>query len=305
MALDRKSTNSRQRIQANLPDWSSLVPVLPAAGRRTPALYRELRRLIEAGDIPPGSKLPPSRDLAQRLKTSRGSVVAAFEMLIAEGYAVARTGAGTFVADRVPTMKPAAFPEAEIVEPKMPLPGTLGVAMAERGRKILLVDLDPQASLTWACGVDPDLLEVSIHDVLLKRAKAEDAIVALPTPTPAKEAQQAANAAEAHFDDVLRRIGNPVIDGVPAGGEDDYVVLKEVGGIPSFDFEPRDHLELGELLGAIDMPRGAKVAGARFSFLRGIGARLEIALMNMALDKALQNGFVPMITPTLVKPEVM
>ena len=63
----------------------------------------------------------------------------------------------------------------------------LGVAMAERGRKILLVDLDPQASLTWACGVDPDLLEVSIHDVLLKRAKAEDAIVALPTPAPAKE----------------------------------------------------------------------------------------------------------------------
>ncbi|WP_348789836.1 serine--tRNA ligase [Leifsonia sp. NPDC080035] len=120
-----------------------------------------------------------------------------------------------------------------------------------------------------------------------------------------KEAQQAANTAEAHFDAVLRRIGNPIVDGVPSGGEDDYVVLKEVGDVPSFDFEPRDHLELGELLGAIDMPRGAKVSGARFSFLRGIGARLEIALMNMALDKALDNGFVPMITPTLVKPEVM
>jgi chromosome partitioning protein len=63
----------------------------------------------------------------------------------------------------------------------------LGVAMAERGRKVLLVDLDPQASLTWACGVDPDLLEVSIHDLLLKRVKAEDAIVALPPPPPAKE----------------------------------------------------------------------------------------------------------------------
>jgi seryl-tRNA synthetase len=120
-----------------------------------------------------------------------------------------------------------------------------------------------------------------------------------------KEAQQAANAAEAHFDAVLRRIGNPIVDGVPSGGEDDFVVLKEVGGIPEFDFEPRDHLELGELLGAIDMARGAKVSGARFSFLRGVGARLEIALMNMALDKAVANGFVPMITPTLVKPEVM
>jgi GntR family transcriptional regulator/MocR family aminotransferase len=131
MALDRKSTNSDQKIRTTLPDWSSLVPVLPAAGRRTPSLYRELRRLIEAGDIPPGSKLPPTRDLAHRLKTSRGSVVAAFETLIAEGFAVARTGAGTFVADRVPTLKPSAPIERESSAPKMPLPGTLGVAMAD------------------------------------------------------------------------------------------------------------------------------------------------------------------------------
>lgn len=107
------------------------MPVLPEAGRRTPALYRELRRLIETGAVPPGSKLPPSRDLAQRLKTSRGSVVAAFETLIAEGYAVARTGAGTFVADRVPILKPAAPIAAESSEPKAPLPGTLGVAIAD------------------------------------------------------------------------------------------------------------------------------------------------------------------------------
>lgn len=120
-----------QKNRTNIPDWSALVPVLPAAGRRMPALYRELRRLIEAGDIPPGSKLPPSRDLAQRLKTSRGSVVAAFETLIAEGYAVARTGAGTFVADRVPTVRPAVPVEPESTPPKMPLPGTLGVAMAD------------------------------------------------------------------------------------------------------------------------------------------------------------------------------
>jgi seryl-tRNA synthetase len=120
-----------------------------------------------------------------------------------------------------------------------------------------------------------------------------------------KEAQQAASSAEGHFETVLSRIGNPIVEGVPSGGEDDYIVLHEVGGIPSFDFTPRDHLELGELLGAIDMARGAKVSGARFSFLRGIGARLEIALMNLALEKALENGFVPLITPTLVKPEVM
>jgi len=131
MALDRKSTNSEENSRTNLSDWSALIPVLPATGRRTPALYRELRRLIEAGDIAPGSKLPPSRDLARRLRTARGSVVAAFEMLIAEGYAVARTGAGTFVADRVPNMRPAAPVETAAAEPAMPLPGTLGVAMAD------------------------------------------------------------------------------------------------------------------------------------------------------------------------------
>jgi len=120
-----------------------------------------------------------------------------------------------------------------------------------------------------------------------------------------KEAQQAANDADSRFERLVRSIGNPIVDGVPAGGEDDFTVLKTVGEIPHFDFEARDHLELGELLGAIDMVRGAKVAGARFSYLRGIGARLEFALMNMALDKAVQNDFIPMITPTLVKPEIM
>ncbi|MCT1364800.1 MULTISPECIES: serine--tRNA ligase [unclassified Microbacterium] len=120
-----------------------------------------------------------------------------------------------------------------------------------------------------------------------------------------KQAQQAANEAAEAAATALARIENVVIDGVPAGGEEDFVELRRVGEVPAFDFEPRDHLELGEMLGAIDMERGAKVSGARFYFLRGIGARLEIALMNLALDKALQNGFVPLITPTLVRPEIM
>ncbi|WP_194421496.1 serine--tRNA ligase [Microbacterium abyssi] len=120
-----------------------------------------------------------------------------------------------------------------------------------------------------------------------------------------KQAQQEANQAADAAASALARIENVVIDGVPAGGEADFIELRRVGETPVFSFEPRDHLELGELLGAIDMERGAKVSGARFYFLKGIGARLEIALMNLALDKALQNGFVPMITPTLVRPEIM
>ena len=120
-----------------------------------------------------------------------------------------------------------------------------------------------------------------------------------------KAAQQVSVDAEADFTRIVGSIANPIIDGVPSGGEDKFVTLREVGEKVAFDFEPRDHAELGEMLKAIDITRGTKVSGSRFYFLRGVGARLEIALMNMALDKALAEDFVPLITPTLVRPEVM
>ncbi len=120
-----------------------------------------------------------------------------------------------------------------------------------------------------------------------------------------KQAQATVAAAEEAADAAFAKIENIIIDGVPAGGEADFVELRRVGDIPTFDFTPRDHLELGEKLGAIDMERGAKVSGARFYFLKGVGARLEIALMNLALNSALEAGFVPLITPTLVRPEIM
>ncbi|WP_344295282.1 serine--tRNA ligase [Agromyces neolithicus] len=120
-----------------------------------------------------------------------------------------------------------------------------------------------------------------------------------------KAASQAVSDAEAEFTLAVQKLGNIVLDGVPAGGEDDYIVLREVGELPAFDFEPRDHLEIGELLDAIDMQRGAKVSGARFSYLKGVGARLELAIMNMGLDRAIAAGFTPLITPTLVRPEIM
>jgi seryl-tRNA synthetase len=120
-----------------------------------------------------------------------------------------------------------------------------------------------------------------------------------------KEAQAASTEADAVFDKAVRSLGNVVVDGVPSGGEENFATLREVGTRPSFDFTPLDHADLGEKLGAIDIKRGTKVSGSRFYFLRGIGARLELALMNMALDKALQNDFTPLITPTLVRPEIM
>ncbi len=120
-----------------------------------------------------------------------------------------------------------------------------------------------------------------------------------------KQAQAAVAVAEEAADAAFAKIENIIIEGVPAGGEADFVEIRRVGEVPTFDFAPRDHLELGEMLGAIDMERGAKVSGARFYFLKGIGARLEIALMNLALNSALEAGFVPLITPTLVRPEIM
>jgi seryl-tRNA synthetase len=120
-----------------------------------------------------------------------------------------------------------------------------------------------------------------------------------------KAGQQKVSDAEADFARIAGSIGNIVLDGVPAGGEDDFVTLRTVGEIPAFDFEPRDHLAIGEILDAIDMERGAKVAGARFYFLKGVGARLELAILQLGLARALEAGFTPLITPTLVRPEIM
>jgi GntR family transcriptional regulator/MocR family aminotransferase len=132
MPLVRNSSNYDGKNKTNFPDWSALVPVLPEDGPRTNALYRAIRRLIETGAVPPGGKLPPSRDLASRLGMSRAAVVASFEMLIADGFAIARVGAGTFVADKVPHLE-ASEPLPEVrVASAMPLPGTLGVAVADQ-----------------------------------------------------------------------------------------------------------------------------------------------------------------------------
>jgi seryl-tRNA synthetase len=123
-----------------------------------------------------------------------------------------------------------------------------------------------------------------------------------------KRLKAAADAAAAELDVLVTRIDNIVDPQAPVGGEEDYVVLREVGAPRDFaaeGFTPRDHVELGERLGAIDTDRGAKVSGARFYFLTGVGARLELAMLMCAMDQAVAAGFTAMITPTLVKPEIM
>jgi len=123
-----------------------------------------------------------------------------------------------------------------------------------------------------------------------------------------KAAQEQSEAAGERFNELIMQLGNIVIDGVPRGGEDDGLVIETVGVPRDFaaeGFEPKDHLELGEALGAIDMERGTKISGSRFYVLTGIGARLEFALLNLAMTKAVEWGFTAMIPPALVKPEAM
>jgi len=119
-----------------------------------------------------------------------------------------------------------------------------------------------------------------------------------------KTAEAAVVAAGAALRAAHLAIPNLVEAGVPGGGEENFAVLREVGTRPAIA-APRDHLELGERLGAIDVGRGAKVSGSRFYYLTGVGALLQLGLLQLALAQAVENGFRPMITPALVKPAAM
>lgn len=123
-----------------------------------------------------------------------------------------------------------------------------------------------------------------------------------------KDAEADRVAADAAFNELFKKLPNLAAEETPAGGEDDFVVLDTVGTPRDFaaeGFEPRDHLELGRMLGAFDIERGAKVSGARFYYLTGVGAQLELALTQLAMSKAAEWGFTPMIPPALVKPRAM
>ena len=120
-----------------------------------------------------------------------------------------------------------------------------------------------------------------------------------------KSAEAAQAGANATVDALQLRLSNVVQPEAPVGGEADFVVLETVGTPRTYDFAVRDHIELGEILGAIDTERGAKVSGSRFYFLTGVGALLELALVNMAITQAVDAGFIPVITPALVKPAAM
>jgi seryl-tRNA synthetase len=110
---------------------------------------------------------------------------------------------------------------------------------------------------------------------------------------------------DAELNELLARVPNLPEPSVPPGGEEDSVELRRVRPIRELGFQPRDHLELGELLGAIDVARAAKVSGARFGYLTGPGALLEFALVHFAMDRITGAGFVPVVPPVMVRREAM
>ena len=123
-----------------------------------------------------------------------------------------------------------------------------------------------------------------------------------------KEAEAESALAAAEAERLLLLLSNVVQPEAPVGGEADFTVLQHIGTPRDFaaeGFEPRDHLELGQLLGAIDVERGAKVSGSRFYYLTGVGALLELALVQLAMKHAVDAGLIPVLPPALVKPAAM
>ncbi|BCQ06672.1 serine--tRNA ligase [Mycobacterium heckeshornense] len=176
-------------------------------------------------------------------------------------------------------------------------PGLVDVLLAaDAARRTAISRADSLRAEQKAASKKVGAASAAERPALLQRAKE------LAEQVKAAEAVQAD--AEAAFTAAHMAISNVILDGVPAGGENDYTVL-DVVGEPAGIENPRDHLELGESLGLIDMARGAKVSGSRFYFLTGRGALLQLGLLQLALRLAVDNGFIPIVPPVLVRPEVM
>ncbi len=172
--------------------------------------------------------------------------------------------------------------------------------VADARRRAAIVEFEAKRAEQKQMGAQVAKASAEDRPALLARTKEVAADV--------KALEEANREAEAAWEQALKAIPNVTDEATPAGGEDDSVVFETVGTPRDFaaeGFEPRDHVELGKLLGAIDLDRGAKVSGSRFYFLTGVGAQLEFALINLALAQARAAGFTQVIAPALVRAEAM
>ncbi|WP_432136610.1 serine--tRNA ligase [Streptomyces sp. bgisy154] len=194
-------------------------------------------------------------------------------------------------------------------------PDRVRASQRARGEDVALVDALLSADeRRRSSGVRFDELRAEQKSLgkLIPKASAEEKAELLKRAEQLKADVRAADAerdtADTETQELLLRLGNLVHPDVPVGGEEDFATLETHGEIRDFaaeGFAPKDHLELGQSLGAIDVERGAKVSGSRFYFLTGVGALLELALVNAAIAQATAAGFTPMLTPALVRPQSM
>ena len=171
---------------------------------------------------------------------------------------------------------------------------------ADQARRQAIAEFEAKRAEQKSLGKQIPQAQGEEKQALLERTKTLAAEV--------KAAEAAQGEAEAAWQAAILSIPNLAHDAAPAGGEDDYTVLETIGTPRDFaaeGFEPRDHVELGRILGAIDIERGAKVSGSRFYFLTGVGAQLELALVNLAMEQARNAGFIQVIAPSLVRPRAM
>ncbi len=174
------------------------------------------------------------------------------------------------------------------------------VLAADERRRSALVEFETLRAQQKGLGRSVAKASGDERDTLLAHAKQLAESV--------KDAERRAGEAEQQAQALALDLSNLVDPSAPVGSEDDFVTLETVGSPRDFvaeGFEPRDHVELGRMLGAIDIERAAKVSGARFYYLTGVGAMLELALVNLAMTQAEADGFVPMLPPVLVRPEAM
>ena len=164
-------------------------------------------------------------------------------------------------------------------------------------RRVALADFETVRAAQNALSKSVGSAKGDEKTALLEEAKSLAAKV--------KEADSKRAELESATTDVAKQLSNVLDPDAPIGGEADFKVIEHVGEPRKFDFEPRDHVEIGKLIGAIDTERGAKVAGARSYYLTGPGAMLELALVNYAIAQANKSGFIPVIPPVLVNPPAM
>jgi seryl-tRNA synthetase len=194
-------------------------------------------------------------------------------------------------------------------------PDVVRTSQSGRGESVELVDQILAIDEIKRAAISEFELLRQEQNVLSKSvgaAKGDEKTALLANAKELADKVKAADAKRAEIEEqakqLVMQLSNLLDTDAPIGGEEDFVTIEHIGTPRDFSkdgFEPRDHVELGKLLGAIDTERGAKVAGSRSYYLTGAGAMLEFALVNYAIQSALKNGFTPVIPPVLVNPGAM